>query len=209
MSAYDDFMKMRKAAGMWDAMKGALPTAMAHGVAGAGVAAGIAGAGVAAGKIYNAITKSHDFKSMLENNQDLQEHYQNDPKRFNLMFTTLRTMNPAFSRDPLVAGTYMRRMVESPMSAGGVAVEAMGHATQPINVLQHAVDQGSAMSQKSLGKNLLPKEEKEQSRPGGNQQSSQAPSGQYRGPAGTPVSAPKAPFENMQRDRWNKPAPKK
>lgn len=105
----------------------ALGSATAQGVAGAAVGAGIAAIGAAAGKIYEAMTKRRDFHRMLEANPDLAQHHETDPKQFNQMFSTLRMMNPHFSSDPIVAGTYMRRMAENPLTAGGVAVEALGH----------------------------------------------------------------------------------
>lgn len=106
---------------------GAMGGALAQGAATAVAGAGVAGLGVAAGKIYHALTKRRDFNQMLDANPDLLEQHASDPKRFNLLFTTLRTMNPAFAADPVVAGTYMRRMSENPLTAGGIAVEALGH----------------------------------------------------------------------------------
>ena len=98
---------------------------LAHGAA-AGAAAGVvAGGTVAVQKLYDAATKARDFKAMLEHNPDLLQKQEEDPKRFNQSFTTLRTFNPAFSKDPLVAGSVMREMMESPMSA----------AAQMMNVL--------------------------------------------------------------------------
>jgi len=105
----------------------ALGSATAQGAATAAVGAGIAGIGMAVSKIYDAMTKRRDFHQMLASNPDLVEHQAADPKRFNQMFSTLRLMNPAFSADPIVAGTYMRRMADAPLTAGGVAVEALGH----------------------------------------------------------------------------------
>ena len=90
------------------------------------VGAGLAGAGIAASKIYDAVTKRRDFRSMMASNQDLEEEYTRDPKMFNQAFTTLRRFTPEFSKDPLVAGTYMRQMMSSPATAGGVAVSALG-----------------------------------------------------------------------------------
>lgn len=102
---------------------------MAHGVAGgvgaAGAAAIVGVAGIAAGKVYQAATKSRDFRGMLAYNQDLQEHHDRDPRVFNQMFSSLRSMNPEYSGDPIVAGSYMRRMLESPHTAGGILTESL------------------------------------------------------------------------------------
>lgn len=106
---------------------GRIGESLVNGMTGAVAAAGVAGIGLAASKIVDALTKKRDFNQMLESNPDLIEHHQANPKQFNQMFSTLRMMNPQFSADPIVAGTYMRRMAENPLTAGGVAVEALGH----------------------------------------------------------------------------------
>ncbi len=106
-------------------LKQEFPKAMLQGLGGAAGTVGLAAMGVGAKAIYDAATKSRDFRQMMEANPDLQEDHQRDPKFFNLAFSSLRRMQPSFTKDPLVAGTYMRRMVGSPGSAGGVAVEAL------------------------------------------------------------------------------------
>lgn len=107
----------------------AVPGHMANAAAGAVAmgAVGLAGAGIhaAVSSIVDAATKAHDFKQMLQVNEDLHDHYAQDPKRFGMMFNTLRTMNPQYSKDPLVAGAFMRRMIESPQGIGGIASEAL------------------------------------------------------------------------------------
>lgn len=93
---------------------------------GAGVVAlGVGGATAAVTKIHDALTKRRDFRQMLEHNPHLADAQSQDPKRFNQLFTTLRTFNPAFSADPIVAGTYMDRMIQSPGGAGAIAAEAL------------------------------------------------------------------------------------
>lgn len=93
-------------------------------VAGA-AGAGAAGIGMAASKIYDAITKTRDFRAMLENNADLQDHYGKNPKYFNLAYSSLRSTSPAFGKDPIVAGHYMRRIMENQDEAGGILMQAM------------------------------------------------------------------------------------
>jgi hypothetical protein len=88
---------------------------------------------------YDAATKSHDFKSMLDANPDLGEMHAENPKLFNQMFSTLRTFNPSFTRDPIVAGHYMRSMVGDPMHAGSMAVEALTHRDRMHDPLQDRV----------------------------------------------------------------------
>lgn len=112
--------------------------------------AAVAGVGMAAQKIYAAATKSRDFKRMLEHNPDLQEHHDRDPRMFNQMFTSLRSMNPHFSADPLVAGTYMRRMVENPMHAGGILTESVGSRDSFRSPLSTVVEEGVKGTSKSM-----------------------------------------------------------
>jgi hypothetical protein len=102
--------------------------------AGATAVAGMAigGAAVAVKKIFDAATKGRDFRSMLENNPDLAEVHAEDPKRINMYFTTLRTFNPEFSKDPLVAGSYLKQMLSSPAAIGGQMAHALGdHSKVP------------------------------------------------------------------------------
>lgn len=95
--------------------------------------AALAGAGMlvgAARKAYSAATKSSDFRAMLELNPDLNEHQEANPKRFNQYYNSLRNLNPTFAGDPVVAGNYMRKMVEEPLHAGGQLIHAYS-ATRP------------------------------------------------------------------------------
>lgn len=82
-------------------------------------AAGFAGLIGAAGKLYDAATKSRDFKNMLEANPDLHEHLQSDPAGFNRMFTSLRRFSPEFTKEPVVAGSLMRQGMSSAMEDRG------------------------------------------------------------------------------------------
>lgn len=93
-------------------------------LAGAGAAAVVPLAGVVQ-KAITAIRKRHDFKQLMEVNPDLQQKAQQDPKQFNQLYNSLRSMNPHFAKDPVVAGTYMRRMSEFPDTAGQVIVESL------------------------------------------------------------------------------------
>ena len=95
------------------------------GMAAAG-AMGVSALGVGAQQLFNAATKARDFRSMLEANPDLAEHHAENPRLFNQMFSTLRTFNPEFSKDPVVAGSYMRQMTQDPMHAGGMVEQSLG-----------------------------------------------------------------------------------
>lgn len=102
---------------------------VAEGV-GMGVMTGVGGAafaGLAAGaaKLYDAATKTRDFNAMLESNPDLLGHHQQDPVGFNRMFSALRTMAPEMTKEPLVAGSFMRTGLEGSVeNRGMVAVDA-------------------------------------------------------------------------------------
>lgn len=120
----EDFGQTKEAVGARD-VAGAFGNAAMTAGATAVIGGAIGGIGFAASKIYGAATKSRDFRKMMEYNPDLQEHHERDPKMFNQMFTSLRTMNPAYSRDPLVAGTYMRQMADSPLTAGGKLTDTL------------------------------------------------------------------------------------
>lgn len=74
---------------------------------------------------YMAATKNQHFKKMLEVNPDLGEAQQQDPKMFNQYYNSLRKLNPQFAADPVVAGSYMRKMTEFPTNAGSVLVDSL------------------------------------------------------------------------------------
>lgn len=162
MSAYDDFKAMKKQAfpaptppsfmGSVSSAAGKLPGAIVSGIGATAATAAVTGLGFAAQKIYDAMTKRHDFNSMLEMNPDLAEHHVNSPKMFNQMFSTLRTMNPGFSKDPMVAGTYMRRMMESPLHAGGIAVEAFGQSRGPQGLLATSAQESGPVARSPFSK---------------------------------------------------------
>lgn len=83
------------------------------------LSAGTAAVAFGAKSLYDAVTKRRDFRSMLDNNPDLHEHLQRDPKMFNQAYSSLRHVNMQFAAEPLIAGNYMRQIMESPIHAGG------------------------------------------------------------------------------------------
>lgn len=134
----EEFLTTKEAAwdqqvfkGMGESLLKDAPHQLGSALATGTVMAGAAGIGVAANKIYEAVTKRHDFRQMLEYNPDLHEELAKNPKQFNQMFTTLRKFNPQFSADPLVSGHYMRHMASEPATAGRMAVEALEHRPPP------------------------------------------------------------------------------
>lgn len=87
---------------------------------GVGAAAGTAAVGgialALAGDAYGAakrgLTKSRNYQSMLEANPDLR---QAPADRVQRAFSTLHRLNPEFSGDPTVAGSYVRSQAQSEM----------------------------------------------------------------------------------------------
>lgn len=91
----------------------------------------VAGASLAAAgmrKAYYAMTKNTDFNRMLDTNPDLRAKRRQDPKAFNAYYSSLRSLNPRFASDPVVAGTYMHQMMEEPFIAGKTIVESLSGA---------------------------------------------------------------------------------
>jgi len=95
---------------------------------GAAGAAGVAAVGVvghAARKLFQAGVKRRDFQAMLENNPDLEMHQESNPKFFNAAYNSIRSLNPAYGSDPVVAGSLMRRMMQSPEGAGTILMSTL------------------------------------------------------------------------------------
>lgn len=127
---------------------------------GAGAATAAVGIGAMAAKsIMSAATKSRDFRAMLENNEDLGAHHANDPRRFNQLYTSLHTMNPAFAQDPIVAGTYMRQMLENPMNAGGILAQTIGTRGAFPSVMDRAELDASSAAKSHFSRQSKPRSE--------------------------------------------------
>jgi len=108
---------MKKAMASWGRIGGALGgAAKATGkyLGGVGAAAGTAALGGIAvalasdayGAAKRGLTKSRNYQAMLESNPDLREI---PADRVQRAFSTLHRMNPTFSGDPTVAGSFVRR----------------------------------------------------------------------------------------------------
>lgn len=128
----DEYLRTKEAgflSGIWEGMKGLAGTSVGQHATGAAATLGVLVAGRAAlrgmDNVMLAITKKRDFNQMMEHNTDLREPYQENPKQFLAQFTSLRSMQPRFSKDPIVAGTYMRQMTASPATAGTAVVGAL------------------------------------------------------------------------------------
>lgn len=112
-------------------MSWAAPAAKAVGMSALGVA-GAAGAGIAyalAGDMYDAakrgLTKTRNYKNMLEANPDLK---QLPAKNVQKAFSVLHRLNPEFSGDPTIAGAWVKRQ-------STFGEDTFGDATQLKNLI--------------------------------------------------------------------------
>lgn len=126
--------------------------AMIGGLGAGAATAVIGGAAVGAKHLFQAGTKAKSFRQMLSHNEDLAAHHEQDPRRFNQLYSSLHSMNPDFARDPIVAGTYMRRMVENPLTAGGVLAETVGHRAAFPSMIDRSADEAISVSRSHLGR---------------------------------------------------------
>jgi hypothetical protein len=120
-------------------MAGGIGRMGGKGLAATGGTAAVALAALGVHKLYDAATKTRDFNSMLEYAPDVAEMHAENPQHVNQMFSTLRMFNPDFTKDPVVSSSYVRRMMSDPMSAGGIATEALGHRDKMHNPLADKV----------------------------------------------------------------------
>jgi hypothetical protein len=65
---------------------------------------------------------------MLEANPDVAAMHGADPHTVTRFYNSLRTLNPTFAKDPVVAGSYMRSMMEDPSRAGHQLVQSLAMA---------------------------------------------------------------------------------
>ena len=106
----------------WKAMGEQSGNALAAGGVMAGIGALTAGAALGAQSLYNAATAKRDFRGMMEWNQDL---HGEDQRLLNQSFRTLRQFAPDMSKDPLVSGSIIRRMVQAPQGVAGIIQESL------------------------------------------------------------------------------------
>ena len=79
----------------------------------------------AAQKVYDAITKRRDFKEMMQTSPGLSSVQTENPSLFNAAYSSFRRINPTFAKDPVVAGSYMRKIMASPESAGLIIAQTV------------------------------------------------------------------------------------
>jgi hypothetical protein len=110
-----------------------------HVAASSALLAGGAGLASAAGKIMTAITKKRDFNAMMQHAPDLANYQEKNPEQFNRHYSSFRSMNPKFAKDPVVAATYMRQMSEYPESAGKHILESLSQLPKGGRGIEHTV----------------------------------------------------------------------
>lgn len=88
---------------------------LAPAVASAGVAA--AGLGIRAGyeAIRDKLNKRRDYKSMIDANPALRGM---DAKKVDMVYNSLRRLSPTMARDPLIAGSFVRKTIELAPESG-------------------------------------------------------------------------------------------
>lgn len=95
-----------------------------EGLIGAAVSTGIAAAGVGATKgvryIQDRFGKQRDYKNMMEANPSLGDL---PSTQVQMVYNSLRTMAPTMAKDPLVAGSFVRRTME--LSGDTPAIDPM------------------------------------------------------------------------------------
>ena len=106
MNPVDDFLKT---AGWWDTLKGGFGQALPGAVIGAGLAAGGQLASAGFGLAKDKLTKPRDYKAMLEATPSLNKF---DAGQVQMVFNSLRSHAPTMSKDPLIAGSFIRRTLE-------------------------------------------------------------------------------------------------
>ncbi len=111
--------------------------AFGAGALGAAGAAAFGGLQAAGKKILGAGRKRQDFSEMMEAHPDLQDVQQENPRFFNQAYSSLRRMNPTYAKDPMIAGSYMKKMMASPDTAGLTLAQSF---KQPAPVTEPGID---------------------------------------------------------------------
>ncbi len=80
-------------------------------------------------KLHDAASTRQDFRAMLDADSGLLERHDEDPQRFNATYSSLRRINPTYAADPLVAASYMHKMMDA--SPGGAGTILAGSVREP------------------------------------------------------------------------------
>lgn len=111
--------KLSKEAGLWSSFKAfagrtglgeRIENAVLSGVAAAGAAAVGAGGAATYGAVRSKIDRSRGYGKMMEMNPGLRKM---DADEVRHTYNSLATLNPAYARDPLVAGSFVAKTLDS------------------------------------------------------------------------------------------------
>lgn len=112
MNPVDDFLKTAD----W---LGSFGRGLGRAATGALTAAAISGgaAGVSKGIDYMSqrFGKARDYKSMIQANPTLKKH---DAGQVQMVYNSLRSQAPSMAKDPLIAGSFVRRTLEMSPESG-------------------------------------------------------------------------------------------
>jgi len=112
MNPVDDFLKT---AGWWDTLKSGFGQALPGAIIGAGLAAGGQLGSAGYGAIKERLTKTRDYKAMLGASPALKKF---DAGQVQMVYNSLRSHAPSMSKDPLIAGSFVRRTLEISPESG-------------------------------------------------------------------------------------------
>jgi hypothetical protein len=130
MNPLEEFLAEKSAESFLGKHGPAFGNAFAQG-AGAGVAAAaLTGIAVGTSKIIDAATSKRDYRSMLAWHPDLQAHDQ--PQNVMQAFRTMRRFAPDMTKDPLVAGSFVRQMLASDFAGTSGMIPTMMSAQKNI-----------------------------------------------------------------------------
>ena len=121
MNPVIEFLTMKeKRAGFFGSLKRALGgEALGHYMAPAVASAGVAAAGLGLKAGYDLIreklTKQRDYKAMVEANPALRGM---SARQVNMVYGSLRRLSPTMARDPLIAGSFVRKTIELAPESG-------------------------------------------------------------------------------------------
>lgn len=108
---YADTEKVAAPSGIGGRILESLARGAEHAVAPLVFGMGVAGAGAAGRALYEKTTKGPDLKRILEVYPSLAKEYK--PEEIQLVYNSMRHMNPHIAKDPLAGGTLLKQLLNS------------------------------------------------------------------------------------------------
>ena len=93
---------------------------LAYGLGGLGIGAGAAAAGAAGSAVHRKLTSKRRFEAMMQHYPGLKKHRTAQVKK---RWDTLNKFSPALAKDPLIAGTFLKRTMEL---GGDIDIKTIG-----------------------------------------------------------------------------------